>query len=65
MVIYSSGQDFFFQLKSIDRYYAPPFSRGGGVSITAVCTYIRLSIRPIGNTFGFHAISFERIGVLD
>ena len=48
----------------------PPFSVGGGgvaYSITAVRTYVRpvRPVRPIRNTFGFRAISFERIGVLD
>ena len=49
-----------------------PFSVGGGgggggggaYSITAVRTYVHPS-RPVRNTFGFHAISFERIGILD
>ena len=44
--------------------YAPAiFNRGGGgaYSITAVRTYVR----PVRNTFGFRAISFERISVLD
>ena len=47
----------------------PPFSMGGGgggwgggaYSVTAVRTYIR----PVCNTNGFRAISFEKIGVLD
>ena len=46
----------------------PPFSMGGGggaYSITAVRTYVRPSVRPVRNTFGFCAISFERIGVVD
>ena len=57
-------------------FMPPPFSIGGGrggggvgvgvvggaYSITAVRT---TSVRPVRNTFGFHAISFERIGVLD
>ena len=34
---------------------------GGTYSITAVRTYVR----PVRNTFGFRAISFELIGVLD
>ena len=47
----------------------PPFSMGGGVgggaySITAVRMYVP-SVRPVCNSFGFPAISFERIGVLD
>ena len=49
-------------------FYAPTIFNGGGggaYSITAVCTYVRLSIHPICNTFGFRAISFERIGILD
>ena len=39
-------------------------ARGGGgsaYSITAVRTYVR----PVRNTNGFRAISFEKIGVLD
>ena len=56
----------------------PPFSvcvggRGlGAYSITTVRTYIRPvpshpshPVRPVCNTFGFRAISFERIGELD
>ena len=42
-------------------YYAPAIFNGGAYSITAV----RTSVRPVCNTFGFRAISFERIGVLD
>ena len=43
---------------------------GGGhiVSPLSACTYVRPSrpsLRPVRNTFGFRAISFERIGVLD
>ena len=41
--------------------YAPAIFSGGAYSITAVHTYVR----PVRNTFGFRAISFERIGVLD
>ena len=47
----------------------PPFPMGGHiVSLLSVCTSVRRSspsIRPVRNTFGFRAISFERIGVLD
>ena len=35
--------------------------RGGAYSITTVCTYVR----PVHNTNGFRAISFEKIGILD
>ena len=42
-------------------YYAPAIFNGGAYSTTAV----RMYIRPVRNTFGFRAISFERIGVLD
>ena len=42
-------------------FYAPAIFNGGAYSITAVRTYVR----PVHNTFGFRAISFERIGVLD
>ena len=42
-------------------YYAPAIFNGGAYSITAVRTYVH----PVCNTFGFCAISFERIGVLD
>ena len=43
----------------------PPFSMWGHiVSLLSVCTSVR-PIRPIRNTFGFRAISFEKIGVLD
>ena len=51
--------------------YAPAIlnlGRGeGAYSITAVHTYICWSrpVNPVRNTFGFRAISFERIGVLD
>ena len=41
-----------------------PFSVGVAYSITAVCTYVRLS-SPVCNTNGFRVISFEKIGVLD
>ena len=34
---------------------------GGAYSITVVCLYVR----PVPNTNGFRAISFEKIGVLD
>ena len=34
---------------------------GGAYRITAVCTYVR----PVRNTIGVRAISFERLGVLD
>ena len=42
-----------------------PFSIGGWGG--GVCAHIvsPLSVRPICNTTGFHAISFEKIGVLD
>ena len=47
----------------------PPFSMGGGhiVSPLSVHTSVSsvLSVRPVRNTFGFRAISFERIGILD
>ena len=45
-------------------FMPPPFSMGVGghiVSPLSVCT----SVRPVRDTFGFRAISFERIGVLD
>ena len=49
----------------------PPFSMGGGgggagniVSPLSVRTSVP-SVRPVRNTFGFCAIFFERIGVLD
>ena len=40
---------------------------GGAYSITAVRPYVRpvRPVRPVRNTFGFRAISFERICVLD
>ena len=41
---------------------------GRAYSITAVRTFVRPvrpSVRPVRNTNGFRAISFERIGVLD
>ena len=44
--------------------YAPAIFSGGTYSITAVRTSVP-SVRPVCNTFGFRAISFERIGVLD
>ena len=51
-----------FTCKSVYIYAPAIFSEGGGAySITAV----RKSVRPVRNTFGFRAISFERIGVLD
>ena len=54
------------------RIFMPlPFAKGGGVgfgggaySITAVRTYVP-TVRPVRNTNGFRAISFEKIGVLD
>ena len=51
-------------------YYAPTIFNGGAYKVTAVLTYVRpvhpsRSVRPVRNTFGFSAISFERIGVLD
>ena len=54
-------------------FYAPAIfnGEGGAYSITAVHTYVRPSrpsrpsVRPVRNTFGFRAISFERICVLD
>ena len=51
----------------------PPFSMGVGgvggraghiVSPLSVRTSVR-PVRPVRKTFGFRAISFERIGVLD
>ena len=44
----------------------PSFSMGGGhiVSPLSVGTSVQ-SVRPVHNTIGFRAISFERIGVLD
>ena len=39
----------------------PAIFNGGAYSITAVRTYVR----PLRNTNGFRAISFEKIGVLD
>ena len=41
-------------------YYAPTVFNGGAYSINAV-----RHVRPVSNTFGLRAISFERIGVLD
>ena len=56
----------------------PPFSVGGGGGGGVGggikchhCPYLHPSrpshpsVRPVPNTIGFHAISFERIGVLD
>ena len=45
-------------------YYAPAIFNGGAYSITAVRTSVH-PVRPVRNTFGFRAISSERIGVLD
>ena len=50
-------------------YYAPPFSMGGegggGEHIVSPLS-VRPSVRSgVRNTFGFHAISSERIGILD
>ena len=42
----------------------PRHFQWGAYSITNVRTYVGLS-RPVRNTFGFRAMSFERIGVLD
>ena len=56
------GQDAVFSV-----FMPTPFSMGGGgggghiVSLLSV----RISVRPVRNTFGFRAISFERIGILD
>ena len=48
-------------------FYAPAIFNGEAYSITTVRTSVHLSVpsvRPVRNTNGFHAISFERIGVL-
>ena len=51
-------------------FYAPAIFNGEAYSITTVRTYVRPfhlsvpSVRPVRNTNGFHAIAFERIGVL-
>ena len=37
---------------------------GGGGHIVSPLS-VRTSVRPVRNTFGFRAISFERIGVLN
>ena len=39
-----------------------PFSMGAHI-VSPLS--VRPSVRPVRNTFGFRAISFERIGVLD
>ena len=55
---------FFFFFFFFFFFYAPAFSMGRAYSITAVRTYVR-PVRPARNTFGFRAISFEKISVLD
>ena len=45
-----------------DYFYVPPFSMGAHI-VSPLS--VRTSVRPVRNTFGFQAISFERIGVLD
>ena len=51
-------------------FYAPAIFNGGGgggahiVSPLSVRTSVP-SVRPVRNTGGFRAISFERIGILD
>ena len=47
---------FFFILLLCPRHF-----QWGAYSITAA----HMSVRPIRNTNGFHAISFEKIGILD
>ena len=37
---------------------------GGGKHIVSPLS-VRTSVRPVGNTNGFRAISFETIGILD
>ena len=44
----------------------PPFSMGGIYVVSPLS--LRTSVpcvRPVRNTFGFRAISFERTGILD
>ena len=49
----------------VEFFMPPPVSVGVHiVSPLSVHTYVR-PVRPVHNTFGFCAISFERIGVLD
>ena len=43
-------------------FMPPPFSMGAHIESTLS---IRTSVRPVHNTNGFRAISFERISVLD
>ena len=45
-------------------FYAPAIFNGGTYSITPVHMYVSPVCR-VRNTFGFCAISFERIGELD
>ena len=54
----------YFLLSSPHCCYAPAIFNGDAYSITAVCTYVR-PVRPVRNINGFHAISFENIGILD
>ena len=48
----------------VKSFYVPAIFNGGPYSVTSVRTYVH-PVHPIRNTFGFRAISFERIGVLD
>ena len=58
-----------FSISRLMFFYAPPpphhaIFNWGAYSITAVRTYVR-PVRPVRNTNGFRAISFEKIGVFN
>ena len=46
-------------------FMPPPFSIGGRGGDIVSTLSVRTSVRPVRKTFGFRAISFEKIGVLD
>ena len=49
----------------VNIFYALPFSMGVHIVSPLSVSMSFPSVRPVRNTNGFHAISFERIGVLD
>ena len=57
-----------FSTKNIDFFMPPPFSLGscrGVVEHVVSPLSIHMSVRPVRNTNGFGAISFEKIGILN
>ena len=61
-------QNYYLHLFSVCvlHFLCPPaIFNGGGEGHKVSPLSVRTSVRPVGNTFGFRAISFESIGVLD